>query len=263
MRLKSEGCFCSRQVQKVCFFESSSPVVRKGGARETWHQLSLRTEPRTVKYNVVKCPMRQRVNLKTRHPRVWEIFLLLRPQSGSEHELTDPLASLCCLAPVFEVHICAETKHVLLSVLGRRSGVVFLFAPTAPGVLQGSAGRFSPCFFSVGSLARFVTRTTLSVHSKAHTSANAAVVLLSRNGLESIPCSWKSLFTEGERSFREVPEGLGAQLWYRSVESADRQTVVEKESHARQAPPVSSFRCLCQVESLFCAQSCTDRAWLK
>ena len=56
------------------FFESSSPVVRKGGARETWHQLSLRTEPRTVKYNVVKCPARQRVNLKTRHLRVWERF---------------------------------------------------------------------------------------------------------------------------------------------------------------------------------------------
>ena len=56
------------------FFESSSPVVRKGGARETWHQLSFRTEPRTVKYIVVKCPMRQRVNLKTRHPRVWESF---------------------------------------------------------------------------------------------------------------------------------------------------------------------------------------------
>ena len=46
-----------------------------GSFRETWHQLSLRTEPRTVKYNVVKCPVRQRVNLKTRHPRVWESFL--------------------------------------------------------------------------------------------------------------------------------------------------------------------------------------------
>ena len=56
------------------FFESS-PVVRKGGARETWRQLSWRTEQHTVKHNVVKCPMRQRVNLKTRHPRVWESFL--------------------------------------------------------------------------------------------------------------------------------------------------------------------------------------------
>ena len=40
------------------FFKSSSPVVRKDGARETWHQLSLSTEPCTVKYNVVKYPMR-------------------------------------------------------------------------------------------------------------------------------------------------------------------------------------------------------------
>ena len=56
------------------FLESSSPIVRKGGARETWRPLSLRTETRTVKYNVVKCPMRQRDNLKTRHPRVWESF---------------------------------------------------------------------------------------------------------------------------------------------------------------------------------------------
>ena len=70
---KSEGCFCSRQFQKM-FFKSSSPVVRKGGARGTWHQTSMRTEPRTVKYNGVKCPMRQRVNLKRRHPRVWESF---------------------------------------------------------------------------------------------------------------------------------------------------------------------------------------------
>ena len=70
---KSKGCFCSRQVQKM-FFESSSPVIRKSSARETWHQLSLRTEPRTVKYNVLKCPMKLRVNLKTRHPRMWESF---------------------------------------------------------------------------------------------------------------------------------------------------------------------------------------------
>ena len=52
------------------FCEPSSPVVREGGARETWHQLSLRTEPRTVRYNVVMCPMRQRVNFED-----WESFL--------------------------------------------------------------------------------------------------------------------------------------------------------------------------------------------
>ena len=64
---------------------SVQPRVPHNGAREGsrgprtkttsgWHQLSLRTEPRTVKYNVVKCPMRQRVYLKTRHPSVWESF---------------------------------------------------------------------------------------------------------------------------------------------------------------------------------------------
>ena len=51
------GCFLlTTGSENVCFFESSSPVVRKGGAGETWHQLSLRTEPRTVNYIVVKCP---------------------------------------------------------------------------------------------------------------------------------------------------------------------------------------------------------------
>ena len=125
--LKSEGCFCSRQVQKM-FFESSSPNVRKGGARETWHHLLLRTVPRTVKYNVVKCPMRQRVNVKTRHPRVWESFVL-RPPSGCEHELTDPLTSLRCVAPVLRCMFCAETKHVLLSVLGQRREGCFPFLP--------------------------------------------------------------------------------------------------------------------------------------
>ena len=59
---------CSRRVQKILL---SSPVVRKGGAREIGHQLSMRTEPHFLKQNVVKCPMRCRVNSKTRcaHPR--------------------------------------------------------------------------------------------------------------------------------------------------------------------------------------------------
>ena len=37
--------------------------------------------------------------------------------------------------------------------------------------------------------------------------------------------------------------------WCRSVESAVLQTVVEIESHARHAPSVPCFPCLCQVES--------------
>ena len=40
---ESRDGVCSRRVQN---FLSSSPVVRKGGAREMRHQLSLRTEPR-------------------------------------------------------------------------------------------------------------------------------------------------------------------------------------------------------------------------
>ena len=136
---------------------------------------------------------------------------MLRPQSGSEHELTDPLTSLCCLAPVLRCMFCVETKHVLLSMLERRSGLLFLFAPTAPEVLQGSASRFYPCFLCWFSLTCFVTRAKLSVYLKAHSPDNAAVVLSSRNGLESTPCSRKSLFTEGERNTREV-SALGAQL---------------------------------------------------
>ena len=55
-----------------------NPDVRWGGARETWHQLSARTVPRSVKYNVVTCPMRYKVSLKAHHL-----------QSDSERELTD------------------------------------------------------------------------------------------------------------------------------------------------------------------------------
>ena len=55
-------------------------------------------------------------------------FFVLRPQSSSEHELTDPLPSLCCLAPVFEVHVCAETKHVLCWCWCGAAGV-FSFLP--------------------------------------------------------------------------------------------------------------------------------------
>ena len=58
-------------------------------------------------------------------------FFVLRPQSGSERELTDPLTSMRCLAAVLTCMFRAETKHVHLSALERRSGVVFRFAPTA------------------------------------------------------------------------------------------------------------------------------------
>ena len=57
---------------------------------------------------------------------------MLRPQSGSEHALTDPVTSLCCLAPVLRCMFCVETKHVFLSVLGWHSGMV-LFYPVCAG----------------------------------------------------------------------------------------------------------------------------------
>ena len=140
---------------------------------------------------------------------------VLRPQGGSEHELTDPLTSLCCLAPVLRCMFCVETKDVLLSMLERRSGVVFPFCPDCARSFAGQCRQISPLSFSVGSLTRFVARATVSVVFKtAHSPANAAVVLSSRNGLESIRCSRKSLFTENERNTREVSEALGAQLWY-------------------------------------------------
>ena len=47
-----------------------------------------------------------------------------------QRELTDPLTSMRCLAAVLTCMFCAETKHVHLSALERRSGVVFRFAAT-------------------------------------------------------------------------------------------------------------------------------------
>ena len=132
------------------------------------HQLSLRTDPRTVKYNCREVSSETASQFEDTSSKSVGKFFELRPQSGSEHELTDPLTSLRCLAPVLRCMFCVETKRVLLSVLERRSGVVFLSAPAAREVLQGNAGRFSPCFSHVGSLTCFVTRATLSVYLKPH-----------------------------------------------------------------------------------------------
>ena len=44
--------------------------------------------------------MRQRVNFEVTSSEVVGRFFVLRPQSGNEHELTDPFTSLRCLAPV-------------------------------------------------------------------------------------------------------------------------------------------------------------------
>ena len=91
---------------------------------------------------------------------------MLRLQSGSEHEPTDSLTSLRCLAPVLRCMFCAETKHVLLLVsrctrfelhsfvlsskhvlrlvCGTGTAGWFCFPAVAGVFLQGSAGRFCP-----------------------------------------------------------------------------------------------------------------------
>ena len=145
---------------------------------------------------------------------------MLCPQSGSVHELTDPPTSLCCLAPVLRCMFCVETKHVLLSVLQRRSGDVFLVAPDCARSFAGRCKQIFLLVFLCWFPDLFVTCATLSVYLKAHSPANAAVVLWSRNGLESILCWRKSLFTESERNTREVSEALGAQLWTEHLRGA-------------------------------------------
>ena len=67
---------------------------------------------------------------------------MLRPQSGNEHELTDPFTSFCWLpvVPVLRYTVCAENKHVLLLVCGTGTAGCFVF-PLVRGVfLQGRAG---------------------------------------------------------------------------------------------------------------------------
>ena len=75
--------------------------------------------------------------------------------------MTNPLTSLRCLAPVLRCMFCGKTKHVLLSVLRRRSDCARSFA--------GHCRQIFSLVFSVGSLASFffVTRATLSMYLKA------------------------------------------------------------------------------------------------
>ena len=85
---------------------------------------------------------------------------------------------------------CGDQTRPSVGVLGRHSGVVFLFTPTAPEVFCRTVqADFLPGFLCWFPDTFFVTRATLSMYLKAHTSANAVVALLSRNGLEPIPCS--------------------------------------------------------------------------
>ena len=58
-----------------------------------------------MKHNIVKCPLRYRVNLKACRATVREGFVL-HLQSDSEHVLTDPFTSLLSRLPVAPVLRC-------------------------------------------------------------------------------------------------------------------------------------------------------------
>ena len=187
MKNTCQKCENQHEWFRKCFFESSSPVVRKGAARGTWNQVSLRAGPRTVRYNVVKCPTRQRVNFEDTSTKSVESVFVLRPQSGSEHELTDPLTSLRCLAPVLGCMFVWRPNTSFCRCWASALGL-FSFSPDCAGSFAGQCRQNFSLVFSVGSLTRLLTCATVSVSLKAHTSASGAVVSLLRNGLESIPC---------------------------------------------------------------------------
>ena len=78
---------------------------------------------------------------------------MLRPQSGSEHELADPLTSLCCLAPVLKCRhvLCGDQTRSSVGVLGRHSGMV-LFYPDCAGSFRRSQPVQADFCFCVSSL---------------------------------------------------------------------------------------------------------------
>ena len=108
--------------------------------------------------------------MKTRHPRVWESFFVLRPQSGNEHELTDPLKSLRCLAPVLRCMFVWRPNASCCRCWAGAAGL-FSFYPDCPGSFAGQCRQIFSQVFTVGSLNRLVTRATLSMYLKAHASA--------------------------------------------------------------------------------------------
>ena len=135
---------------------------------------------------------------------------MLRPQSGSERELTDPLTSLRCLAPVLRCCFCGDqTRPSVGAGLAQRG--CFLFLPGCSRSFAGQCMQIFSLVFSFVSLTRLVTCATLFVYLKAHRSASEAAVSLSRNGMES------SLACENRRS-RRVSRALANCLrrWKRS-----------------------------------------------
>ena len=111
---------CSRLVQKM-FFESSSPVVRKGGARETRHQLSLRTGP--IQCGEVSIEIASQFE-DTLSKSVRKFFVL-PPQSGSELDESSHVPVLSRTR--FEVHVlCGDqnTSFCRCAGLAQRDGFV-------------------------------------------------------------------------------------------------------------------------------------------
>ena len=70
---------------------------------------------------------------------------MLRPQSGSEHELADPLTSLCCLAPVLRCRhvLCGDQTRPFSRCAGPAQRDGFVFSRLCREFLQvaASAGR--------------------------------------------------------------------------------------------------------------------------
>ena len=99
---------------------------------------------------------------------------MLRPQSGSKHELTDPLTSLRCLAPVLRCMFNTSFCRCWAGAAG-----LFSFCPRLRQKFCRAVGAdFLPGFLCWFSLTRFATRVTLSVYLKAHAPANERTTVL-------------------------------------------------------------------------------------
>ena len=191
--------------------------------------------------------MRYGVNLKARHASVRESFVL-RLQSDSEHELTDPLTSLCCLGFPLDP-ICGAHFFVFRWCAGLTQRDVLFFPVCAGGFCTSQAVQADflplshfPCFpqpFDIqefGSMRlRYLlpalrTQTVLfDVRSRRQTFSNMSC------GSETSPFPVCQITTSRGKHFE-----LG-------VESASRQTSVERVACDACAFCVP-FPCLCQVE---------------
>ena len=99
---------------------------------------------------------------------------MLRPQSGSEHELTDLVTYLRCLAPVLRcMFVSRPNKSFCRCWVG--TARLFSFCPNCAGCFAGQCRQTFSLFFSVGSLTCAVIRATLSVYLKAQGSSEQAI----------------------------------------------------------------------------------------